>query len=141
MEESSLPTERKVYQFPHASVVFTADRWAATGRTMPRLYVQVVDAYRYQRELTVAFRHRPGASGDLFWEGHIYRHPHRREVSEIDERTAKRFIVRFLYLCDNYPTLLFNEADPSRDRPQCEGFVHLAERLHDEPTFSANMLA
>lgn len=135
-----LPTDRIVLSIDkaHASVVYTNEHSAATGRNMPKLYVQVIDAYRYQRELSVQLRWEPGNSKNLFWEYHIYRHPGYRYIGTISEAVATRFIERFLEQSQQYPTLLFNEASDRQAR--CEGFVHLAEKLHDGYELSVKLL-
>lgn len=57
--------ERIVHQFQHASVIYTEQHSAATNRRMPKLYVQAIDQYRYQRELIIQFRHQSGNSSKL----------------------------------------------------------------------------
>lgn len=138
-----LPTDRIVYQFENASVVYTADFSLATDRVMPKLDVMVIDQYRYQRELSVAFRHEPGDSKKLLWEYHAYRHPGRRYIGTISKSVGQRFINRFLDLCENYPSLLFNRAGEHTsiaNRPRAEGFVHLSEQLLDGWEFSVKLL-
>lgn len=140
---TKLPTERIVYQLPHASVVYTCELSAATGRVMPRLYVQAIDQYRFQREFIVQFRHEPGDSKDLYWEYHVYQHPGRRRVDKVSEYVARRFIIRFLELCRDHPALLFNnEGDHATNphRPRHEGFVHMAEWLHRGTDLSVKLL-
>lgn len=135
----SLPTERQLFQFPGVgTVIYTCDHSSATGRPMSKLYVQVIDDYRYHRELTVEFRYEPGDSKNLRWEFHIYRHPGVRRIETITQGVAERFIERFLDLSANYPILLFNGR--SEDRATCEGFVHLADRLHAGYDFSVKLL-
>jgi hypothetical protein len=133
MTSVKIPTDRVVYQLPHATVIYTRNHSLATGRTMPSLKIQAHDQYRYQRELSVAFRHRPGDSSDLYWECHAYQHPGRRNIQEnIPDSVARRFISRFLDLCASYPALLFNATgDHATDpgRPRHEGFVHLHDAL------------
>jgi len=128
-----------VFQFnkAHACVIFKNERSAATGRKMPKLYVQVIDQYRYQREWTLQFRHEPGDSKKLYWESSVYHHPGRREVVRLGKAQAEKCIKKFLSMCQNYPELLFNEEG---DRPRCEGFVHFAELLHRGALPSATML-
>jgi hypothetical protein len=133
----NVPTERIVFQFDNATVIYTAEHSAATGKVMPKLYVQAIDQYRFQRELIVEFRHEPGDSKKLFWEYHIYQHPGRRHVAKVSEYRATKFINRFLHLCKDYPDLLFNK---SGDRPRHEGFVFAAEFLHRGFDLSVRLL-
>lgn len=141
----ALPTEALTYQFEksHATVIYRAEHSAATDRVMPHLDVMVIDQYRYQREFSVRYRWEPGDSSNLYWEWQVYRHPGRRNAGKVSQCVAERFILKFLELTRYYPGLLFNAAgdhatDPTR--PRCEGFVHLAEYLHDGYEFSVKLL-
>lgn len=136
----SLPSKRIVLEFDNASVVYTTDHSAATGKVMPKLYIQAMDAYRYQWELTIGYRHRPGDSKDLYWEGHIYRHPGMRQIQELDARTGKGMISRILELCHDYPTLLFNANNVPQGYARHEGFIHMAVALLDGQQFSTKRL-
>lgn len=123
----------KSFEFEQACVIFTNDSSVATGQKMPKLYVQIVDAYRFQREWTLQFRYEPGDAKKLYWESRIYQHPGRREICELPKKQAENLLIRFLELCDKYPSLLFNktgEHTTDKARPRNEGFVSFAERLH-----------
>jgi hypothetical protein len=114
-------------------VIFKNERSKATGRKYARLYVQCIDQYRFQREWTLEFRHKPGDSKACYWESHIYQHPGRRHAVEVGASAAEACIRRFLELCEKYPALLFNregEHETNRARPRAEGFVSFAEWLH-----------
>ena len=137
--KSKLPTERKVFQFDQASVVYTAEHSRATDLVMPKLYVQVIDQYGYQRELIVEFKHRAGDSKAHYWEMHAYRHVGRREIQELSKEVAERFILRFLDICEKHPIFLFNHADASGS-PRSGGFVHLSELLLDGEPCSVKLL-
>lgn len=135
--------ERIVHQFQHASVIYTEQHSAATNRRMPKLYVQAIDQYRYQRELIIQFRHQSGNSSKLYWECVAYRHPGRRFEQTITAGVATRFIDKFLRLCSEYPSLLFNQSgDHTTDihRPRHENFVHMHERLLDGYRLSVDLL-
>lgn len=106
-----------------------------------KLYVQAIDAYGFQRELSVQRLHvyNPDTGKTSYvWEMHVYAHPGRRNRYEVSEAQAKGFISAFLSLCERYPDLLFNspfwrESDaktPANVRPVSAGFVTLCERLH-----------
>jgi hypothetical protein len=151
MSTTKLPHETKIIQFEraHATVIFKNELSAATGKRIPRLYVQCIDQYGYQREWSLQRTHKPGDSSTTYWESHIYQHPGRREITEVSDSIAARCIGRFLYLCENYPTLLFNETairaqnapNGTPDvRPRSEGFVHFAEALHRGARPTAKML-
>lgn len=131
--------ENKILQLPHATVIFTNYLSVATGKKMPKLYVQAHDAYGYQREWTLQFRCEPGDSKKLFWESHVYMHPGRREIVPVGKAMAETCILKFLHLCENYSDLLF----PADDHPKlirCSGFVHFAEQLHRGALPSATLL-
>ncbi len=131
--------ENKILQLPHATVIFKNDLSVATGKKMPRLYVQAHDAYGYQREWTLEFRYESGDSKKLYWESHVYMHPGRREIVQVGKSQAETCILKFLHLCENYPSLLF----PADDHPKllrCDGFVRFAEYLHRGGLPSATML-
>lgn len=98
----ALPSERKVWQFNHATVIFTCEK-DFNGRIRPKLYVQVIDQYRYQREWSLEYRHRSGDSNDMYWESHAYRHPGRRHIEEMSQSAAKRLIERFIHLTEGIP--------------------------------------
>lgn len=124
-----LPSVDLVFQFDkaHATIQYKCKHSAATGCVMPSLEVMVIDEYRYQREWSLAYRHKPGDSAVRYWESHIYQHPGRRHICEVAPDVAKLLMVRFVEQCDKYPTLLFNERTDKR--PCCEGFVHFADML------------
>ena len=143
MASRKLP-ESKTWQFPqsHSCVVWKREKGLG-GKTYFSLYVQSIDQYRFQREYSLKYSHVPGDSATLRWWSHVYMHPGRRQESEVSAERAKGFILRFLYLCDHYPSLLFNAAgDHAADasRPRSEGFVHLCERLHRGETVSKRLL-
>ena len=125
-------------QGSHASVCLkrSAD---ANGIIRPEMSIMVIDAYRYQRELTIALRHRPGNLSELFWEVHAYKHPGQRCISEVSESVARRLWDRIEHLARQYSTLLF--AIDSERGPRCEGFVHFHDRLLAGETPSCKMLA
>ena len=135
----------KTYQFEqaHACAIFTNERSRATGRKHAKLYVQAIDQYGYQREWTLAFVHEPGNSKLCSWESHIYMHPGRRCVVKVGAAQAQACIKRFLKLCSEYPSLLFNrtgEHTSNVARPCSEGFVHFAESLHRGALPSCSLL-
>jgi hypothetical protein len=144
-----LPTERKVFQFNHATVIYTAEHSYATSRVMPSLAIQISDEYRYQRELSVKLKHQyiPAfTEGNntkkgitkIFWESHAYRHPGKRHVQVVTKTVAERFIERFLERVEKYPTLLFNDTTDRMARH--EGFVHLHEKLLDGCDLTVKLL-
>lgn len=147
----SIPSENVTLQFEsaHSCVLFTVSDSLAGIKSgeakkpfrVAKLYVQSIDAYGYQRELSVQRTHRYNVStGETvyYWESHVYCHPGRRNVQEISESQAKHFIAEFLRLAREYPTLLFNaafwraneEQTAANVMPRNSGFVHLCEMLH-----------
>jgi len=134
------------------------------------LSVQCFDAYGYQRELSVHLQREAGAplNSRRTWVVHAYRHPGRREITEVSGKVARAFIERFWELTRDYPSLLFNETGEHRRtddllaaidrdatgrelrrltddairgcRPCNEGFVRLHESLLDGAAPSVNLL-
>lgn len=136
-----LTHEERNYEFPntHSCVLFSRKK-DVNGVERPRLYVQCMDAYSRQLELSIEYKHRAGSMENLFWEVHAYRHPGVRQRTEVSEKVATELIEHFLELCDSYTTLLFNNYkirfEPRRDvhvvdRPLNEGFVHFHTQLLD----------
>ena len=136
--------ESKTYQFPeaHASVIFTNEMCPLTHVKRPLLQIQCIDQYRYQREWSIGLK-RTSGTHENSWVSSIYQHPGRRYEVTIGSARAKSVIERFLYLCENYPQLLFNKTGEHISdvaRPRSEGFVHFAEQLHRGALPSKKML-
>lgn len=96
-----------------------------------KLYVQALDAYGFQRELSVV----------EIPEGFrvsVYMHPGRRESEQVSIKTGERFMARFLEITQSYRGLLFNPTEANR--PKNAGFVSLCERLHRGEAVSAKLL-
>lgn len=103
------------------------------------LYVQCVDAYGYQREISVrrvARSHESYASGAH--EITSYVHPGRRYSGVVSRGVARRFVSRFRELITEYPTLLVQTSRyPSPDAPdasehmcaRADGLVRVSERM------------
>lgn len=87
---------------------------------MGLLYVQVIDAYGFQRELTVC---KEGESLAV----RVYQHPGRRESQLVTRAEGVRFIEEFCAYTAKYPAALFGPATATE--PRCAGFVRLQERL------------
>jgi hypothetical protein len=144
MKISSLPSENKTIQLErsHACVLFTlTESKAGKGAICPKLYVQAIDAYGFQREMSVALIHRYNVeTGETvyLWEAHTYQHPGRREIAELSANVAQRFIARFLELAEKYPDLLFNVGNDRYARSS--GFVTLQERIFRGVPFSVKLL-
>ncbi len=105
----------------HASVIYTEEHSPATGKVMPKLRVQLIDFYRYQREWSLGFRWEPGNSELLYWESHAYKHPGERHVLKMERAKAVSLIARFLEISTKYPTSLFGERG--------QGFVHFHDAM------------
>ena len=116
----------KVHEFQQGTVIVTNKHSAASGRMMRKISVQILDAYRYQREWTLEFRREPGGKR-CYWESHAYKHPGQRHIVELSKQVAERLWDRFLEMVENHPSLLFNDADERRARH--EGFVHFHDTL------------
>lgn len=140
-----MDVEFQVWNIPHGTVSWTC-KPDANGKPRPRLAVQLIDQYRYQREWTIELTHStlgldvsdPPTMDKLRWVSHMYQHPGRRNIQELSPRNAKKVMERVLHLVQNYPDLLFNaeQMEPETSvnrgqlrRPRHENFVHLAERI------------
>jgi hypothetical protein len=134
-----LPTERKFYEFEQATVIYNVEHVPGKDGAVPKLEVQILDQYGYQRELSFKFRVRGGQATTYYWEVHTYRHPGRRDIQHVSERVAIHFITRFLDICEKHPIFLFNSADQSGS-PRSKGFVQLSERLLDGERCGVHML-
>lgn len=121
MATSKWPKGPVVLHPEHASVIYSEKESAATGKVMPKLEVQLIDFYRYQREWSIQFRHEPGNSKVLYWESHAYKHPGERHVARLSRDNAESLIARFLDLSTRYPALLF--------AVRGQGFVHFHDAL------------
>jgi hypothetical protein len=112
-------------QFEQGCMLVT-DTTDYNGTVCPKLYIQVIDAYGYQRELSLAYMRVPGRGDEGYrWEIYSYKHPGIRNISELNTLTATAMIVRLVELATKYPSLLFNEGTPRQARHN--GFV----RFHD----------
>lgn len=137
--KSKLPSAITIQMpYSHSCVVFTREFSKATNQEMPKLYVQSIDAYNFQREFSLAKRYAPGDSKKVFWESHVYQHPGRREVCQVPEAVATAFIARFMEQVTKYPSLLFNATNDRQARNA--GFVSFCERLHRGESPSVKML-
>lgn len=138
---SDLPAERKFYEFEQGTVIYNVEHVPDKEGAVPKLEVQVLDQYGYQRELSLRFRDRQSEKAfTYYWELHTYRHPGRRDIQHVSERLALIFIARFLEICEKYPILLFNPADSAKGEPRHKGFVQLSERLLDGERYGEHML-
>lgn len=98
-----------------------------TKRKAWGLEIQAFDAYGYQRELTIARYREPGASHPTAeYEVVAYRHPFRPPIHTlISPAVARRLISRIVELTEQWPSLLWNDANERY--AQHAGFV----RFHD----------
>lgn len=138
-----LPKGHTVIDVPNGTVVlsYTADV-VKNDRGQLKLYVQLIDDYGYQRELTVEYVQNSDPLKTL-WRYHAYRHPGRRNISLASPEVAIHFIRKFFGQTKRYPSLLFNEqriVDGKCERPTGAGFVHLNEQLLDGASLSVNLL-
>jgi hypothetical protein len=86
------------------------------------VFVQSIDAYGFQREMTVS----PIVNG---FTVHVYQHPGRREIVKMTRAKGGKFLTRFLHLAEHYPTLLFPADGECPQLSRNHGFVLLCERI------------
>lgn len=140
---ASLPHGFTTIDVPHGSVTLR-NEWTpeVSDDWWLKLYVQLVDVYGYQRELSV--ERVPHADAEqTFWRSHAYQHPGRRQISVISQNTAIGFIHKFLGQVKRYPSLLFNDdqiEDGKLQRARGDGFVQLNESLLRGRSLNARML-
>lgn len=95
---------------------------------------QVIDAYAFQRELSI-IKQRPGAPISTTpgvmngYDVHVYQHPGRREQQVVSKGVAKRMISRFRELLDQHPSLLWNPPMWGVGYAMHNGFVVAHERM------------
>ena len=104
-----------------------------------RLYIQALDAYGFQRELSVT-----AGSTSLPCSGFTlkaYMHPGRRDSLDIRADQAAEFVARISDICadKNLVALLFNVKEDGAGRARCNGFVHLCEAIHRGESFASVM--
>ncbi len=87
------------------------------------LYVQCLDAYGFQRELTV----RQSVSNPEEYVIQVYVHPVRRHTVTVSLRDWSAFYANFSDMVGRYPDSLFNAPNPHRAR--CAGFVSMQEMI------------
>jgi hypothetical protein len=129
------------FEKAHACAIFTKEK-DAKNVERPKLYIQCIDAYGRQLELSIQYRHEPGEFDKMHWELHAYRHPGVREICTLPKKLAEEFISRILDLCARFPSLLFNDPGHGLDKssPNCSGFVRLHTGLLDGYKPSLEML-
>jgi hypothetical protein len=133
---STLPTSQIIHEFDQAAVIYNVSE--SDKGIFPRLYVQVIDGYGFQREFILTRHYENNA---MAWKYTIYQHPGRRFQSTVTEKTAIKFIKRFLHLCQKYPDVLFNKTATTQfARSRSAGFVHFAEKLHREEPLDPQMV-
>ena len=113
---------KETIEVPHGTV----QTFGSDG--LSRLYVQAIDAYGFQRELTIR-------SDGVGYECLVYQHPGRREIFKVSQRKGREFIKAFVKQVKEYPVLMFNDTGypasaTQLQRPRHEGFVRLCEQLH-----------
>lgn len=135
-----VPKNRVCYEFRNVTVIYTNPYSKATKKHMPKLEAKVLDQYEIKRELYVGYYHKK--EGNQFaWKYILYQFPKRRYEGELSEEVAKKFINRFLSVCQTNKSKLFNESKEGKiDEPRCKGFVHLTEVLYAGEKFSSDLI-
>ncbi len=108
---------RTVHEIDNGTVILEND-----GKNKLKLSIQIVDAYRFQREFNFWYNH-----DKLKWLYVVYQHPSRRFEGEVSLKIGQEFLDRFLYILNDFPNLLFNKSNENSSRH--EGFVILMEKL------------
>lgn len=87
------------------------------------LYVQCLDAYGFQREMTV--RESNDEKGEFIVQ--VYMHPGRRHTVRVSLKEWSIFYASFSDTVARYPDCLFNKGNDARAR--CAGFVSMQEMI------------
>lgn len=87
------------------------------------LFVQCLDAYGFQREMTV--RESNDTKGEFLVS--VYVHPGRRHTVRVSRKEWESFRASFCDTVARYPDCLFNKGNASR--AQCAGFVSMQEMI------------
>lgn len=87
------------------------------------LFVQCLDAYGFQREMTV--RESNDTKGEFLVS--VYVHPGRRHTVRVSCKEWEAFRTSFCDTVARYPDCLFNKGNASR--AQCAGFVSMQEMI------------
>ena len=125
--------EFKAFSVPRGSVIFKHNK-DYRGVLRPRVEIQVIDYYSFQREWSIGLEHEPGNIEKLRWVSHAYLHPGQRSIVEISEGVAVRMINRIADIVANNPNLLFAEKN------NCRQFVHVHQALVHGATPSVKLL-
>ena len=130
MKTSSI--QKQDLEFPGAQSTAHFNSFLSTDG----LYVQSIDIYGFQRELTV----RPSLDAGEY-EVHSYIHPGIRSRQFVSRYVALHFIERFRELITKHPDLYFNA---TKTEPvflaRNDGFVRLHTRLISGERFSVNLI-
>lgn len=87
------------------------------------LYVQCLDAYGFQREMSV--HESQSEKGEFIVQ--VYVHPGRRHTVRATRKEWETFRASFCDTVTRYPDCLFNKSNASR--AQCAGFVSMQEMI------------
>lgn len=141
-------------------VTVVEDPMIDAERILNGLEIQVIDAYGYQRELSIVRKQHysmrseqmsePRLRSDgIVWVVSAYKHPFRPAVQTVvTPAVALRLIDRIWDLATEYPILIFNSTNEfhggkARDiatGPRAAGFVHFHDRLLAGETPSVKLL-
>lgn len=91
------------------------------------LYIQALDAYGFQRELSIVANDDFASQAFGRFKLKAYMHPGRRDELYLTDEQADKFVKRIEHVCAKYPSFLFNTPDTGA---RCNGFVHLCESIH-----------
>lgn len=87
------------------------------------LFVQCLDAYGFQREMTV--RESTNEKDEFIVQ--VYVHPGRRHTVRVTLKEWSAFYASFSDTVARYPDCLFNA--PNESRARCAGFVSMQEMI------------
>ena len=134
-----LPKENYTYinEAARACLQYTREE----GTNIPKLYVQVIDAYSNQLELIISWitpvplTIRGTFNDTGGWRVHSYKHPGKRCIKDVSEKVAYGLMSRIVEIAQKYPNILFNDQSPVSS-----GFVHFHDNLLHGAEPSVNLI-
>lgn len=136
-----MPLPKENYTYTNTAARACLQYTREDGTNIPKLYIQVIDAYANQLELIISWiTPVPLTSRRTFndtggWRVHSYKHPGKRCIKDVSEKVAYALIGRIIDIAQKYPNILFNEGDICSS-----GFVRFHDNLLHGAEPSVNLL-
>ena len=131
MERLALPTERKVWEVEHGTVVFDLH-----DNHLPSFYTEVEDQCDYLREWRVGRLPKLAKQEDYvpyrsnMYRSSVFQRHGCRQYHPMEAQECTQLMEQFHHLLENHLSLLFNPTGTlirGVSRPRHVGFVHFSE--------------